>query len=225
MGAKNIIGQKLNISDTPKVVIGIIKDYHFETLKNKIEPITLMINGFPYTYAFIKIKPENADQTLTEIGKAYKSIVPNSEFLGSFLDENRANQYRKEKRFSQIFVSAAILAIIISCMGLFAIALMMISRRTKEIGIRKVSGASVSSITLLLSKDFLKLVVVASIIAFPIAYYLMNNWLQDFAYRTEITWWLFVIAISILLSITLITVGYQSVKAALMNPIKSLKTE
>jgi putative ABC transport system permease protein len=225
MGGKNIIGQKLDISDTPKVVIGIIEDYHFETLKNKIEPITLMINGFPYTYAFIKIRPENADQTLSEIGKAYKSIVPNSEFLGSFLDENRANQYRKEKRFSQIFVSSAILAIIISCMGLFAIALIMISRRTKEIGIRKVSGASVSSITLLLSKDFLKLVVVASIIAFPIAYYLMNNWLQDFAYRTEITWWLFVIAISILLSITLLTVGYQSIKAALMNPVKSLKTE
>jgi ABC-type antimicrobial peptide transport system permease subunit len=225
LGGKNLIGKRIMLGEKGKVIIGIVKDYHFESLKNKIESITLMIKGFDYTYLFVKIAPENTDATMALLEKTYKSIAPKSEFMGSFLDENRENQYQREKRLSQIFISAAILAIILSCLGLFAIALMMIAQRTKEIGIRKVLGSSVSGLVILLSKDFLKLVFVSIIIASPIAYYAMNEWLSDFAYQVGIQWWVFVVAGFSAILIAFLTVSFQSIRAALMNPVKSLKSE
>ncbi|RFS16305.1 ABC transporter permease [Emticicia sp. C21] len=227
LGYKDPIGKKIGLGDSlGKTIVGVVKDYHFESLKNKIEAITFLYQGdFGVNYIFVKLTPETPKTTIDLIGKVYKEIAPKSEYMPSFLDENTDNQYKKEERMSQIVMSAATLTIILSCMGLFAIALMMMAQRTKEIGIRKVLGASVPNLVALLSKEFVVLVLIAILIATPLAYYLMNKWIQDFAYRTEITWWVFGLAGVVALLIALFTVSYQSIRAALMNPVRSLKSE
>jgi putative ABC transport system permease protein len=222
------IGKNLPLGDSlGRTIVGVVKDYHFESLKNKIASMTFFLqNDFGYNYVFVKIAPNAAPkETMDLLAKVYKEIAPKSEFQASFLDENTNNLYKKEERFSQIIMSAAVLAIVLSCMGLFAISLMMIARRIKEIGIRKVLGASISSLVLLLSKEFLILVAISILIASPIAYYAMEKWLQDFEYRIDIGWWIFGVSGGIAVLIALFTVSYQSIRAALMNPVKSLKTE
>lgn len=222
------IGKNLPLGDSlGRTIVGVVKDYHFESLKNKIASMTFFLqNDFGYNYVFVKIGLNaSPKETMDLLAKTYKEIAPKSEFQASFLDENTDNLYKKEERFSQIIMSAAVLAIVLSCMGLFAISLMMIARRIKEIGIRKVLGASISSLVLLLSKEFLVLVAVAILIASPIAYYAMNKWLADFVYRIDIGWWVFGVSGGVAVVIALFTVSYQSIKAALMNPVKSLKTE
>lgn len=222
------IGKNLPLGDSlGRTIVGVVKDYHFESLKNKIASMTFFLqNDFGYNYVFVKIAPNAAPkETMGMLAKVYKEIAPKSEFQGSFLDENTNNQYRKEERFSQIIMSAAVLAIVLSCMGLFAIAIMMITRRTKEIGIRKVLGASIPSLVVLLSKEFLILVGIAIIIASPIAYYAMDKWLADFVYRIDIGWQIFAIAGCVAVVIALLTVSYQAIRAALMNPVKSLRAE
>ncbi len=227
MGYKDPIGKKVALGDSiGKTIVGVVKDYHFESLKKKIEAITYLYQGdFGINYIFVKLTPEAPKTTIDLIGAAYKEIAPKSEYMPSFLDENTENQYKKEERFSQIVMSAAALTIILSCMGLFAIALMMMAQRTKEIGIRKVLGASVPNLVALLSKEFVVLVLIAILIATPLAYYLMDKWVQDFEYRTDITWWVFGLAGMVALLIALFTVSYQSIRAALMNPVRSLKSE
>ena len=230
LGLKNPIGINLPMGDSlGRTVIGVVKDYHFESLRNKIESMTLFFNrgyrGFGINYIFVKIASDSPVETMALLSKTYKEIAPSSEFKGSFLDENTNNLYKKEERISKIFVSAAGLAILLSCLGLFAIALITITQRTKEIGIRKVLGASVSQIVGLLSKDFLILVFISILIASPIAYYFMQKWLQDFAFRIEISWWIFALAGAVALLIALLTVSYQAIRAALANPVKSLRTE
>ncbi len=222
------IGKNLPLGDSlGRTIVGVVKDYHFESLKNKIASMTFFLqNDFGYNYVFVKIAPNAAPkETMDMLAKVYKEIAPKSEFQGSFLDENTNNQYRKEERFSQIIMSAAVLAIVLSCMGLFAIAIMMITRRTKEIGIRKVLGASIPSLVVLLSKEFLILVGIAILIASPIAYYAMDKWLADFVYRIDIGWQIFAMAGCVAVVIALLTVSYQAIRAALMNPVKSLKSE
>ncbi|MER0439226.1 ABC transporter permease [Emticicia sp. W12TSBA100-4] len=222
------IGKNIPLGDSlGRTIVGVVKDYHFESLKNKIKSMTFFLqNDFGYNYVFVKIAPNAAPkETMDLLAKTFKEIAPKSEFQGSFLDENTNNQYKKEERFSQIIMSAAVLAIVLSCMGLFAIAIMMISRRTKEIGIRKVLGASIPSLVMLLSKEFLILVAIAIVIASPIAYYAMDKWLTDFEYRIDIGWQIFALAGCVAVIIALLTVSYQAVKAALMNPVKSLKSE
>ena len=222
------IGKNLPLGDSlGRTIVGVVKDYHFESLKNKIASMTFFLqNDFGYNYVFVKIAPNAAPkETMDMLAKVYKEIAPKSEFQGSFLDENTNNQYRKEERFSQIIMSAAVLAIVLSCMGLFAIAIMMITRRTKEIGIRKVLGASIPSLVVLLSKEFLILVGIAILIASPIAYYAMDKWLADFVYRIDIGWQIFAMAGCVAVIIALLTVSYQAIRAALMNPVKSLRAE
>ena len=224
LGNKDLIDKKIELNGG-KVIVGIIKDYHFESLKNNIEPITLMINGFPYTHIFIKIADKNVDATLAAIETSYREIAPNSEYLGSFLDENRNEQYRAERRFTQMFIYAAILAIFLSCLGLFAIAVINITDRFKEIGIRKVLGSSVVGLIWELSKDFMMLVLISIFIAAPFAYYFMEQWLSDFAYRIDIQWWFFALAGVTALVIAFSTISYHAIRAALMNPVKSLRSE
>lgn len=222
------IGKNLPLGDSlGRTIVGVVKDYHFESLKNKIASMTFFLqNDFGYNYVFVKIAPNAAPkETMDMLAKVYKEIAPKSEFQGSFLDENTNNQYRKEERFSQIIMSAAVLAIVLSCMGLFAIAIMMITRRTKEIGIRKVLGASIPSLVVLLSKEFLILVGIAILIASPIAYYAMDKWLADFVYRIDVGWQIFAMAGCVAVIIALLTVSYQAIRAALMNPVKSLRAE
>ena len=224
LGSKDLIDKKIELNEG-KVIVGIIKDYHFESLKNNIEPITLMINGFPYTHIFIKIADKNVDATLAAIETSYREIAPNSEYLGSFLDENRNEQYRAERRFTQMFIYAAILAIFLSCLGLFAIAVINITDRFKEIGIRKVLGSSIAGLIWELSKDFMMLVLISIFIAAPFAYYFMEQWLSDFAYRIDIQWWFFALSGFTALVIAFCTISYHAIRATLMNPVKSLRSE
>ena len=228
LGGKNLIGTYLpvNSGQEPMPIVGIIKDYNFQSLRKKVEPLTLVMNvNKSVKYVFIRVKPTNLVQSMDQIKSSWKELFPNAEFRGSWLSENTERQYRREKNLGNMFISGAVVAILISCIGLLAIVMMVMVQRTKEIGIRKVLGSSISGIVVLLSGDFLKMVVLASVISFPVAWYVMDYWLQDFAYRITISWWIFVLAVSITLLITLITISFQAINAALANPVKSLRTE
>jgi putative ABC transport system permease protein len=156
---------------------------------------------------------------------AWKTIAPGQDFEYQFLDDRIAAQYEQEQRTSTIVKLASALSIFIACMGLFGLATLTVVRRTKEIGIRKVLGASIPNIVSLLSKDFVKLVIIAAVIAFPLAWWAMDNWLSDFAYRVSVSWWVYLLAGVLALLVALATVSFQAVKAALSNPVKSLRTE
>ncbi len=213
-------------------IVGVLADFHLQSLREPIKPLYMMSETV-YESAFnVKIKTagksaESFKAITAKMKKAYDEVYPNSnwEFDPKFFDETIAKFYKKEQQFAQILNTATGIAIFISCMGLFGLVAFMTQRRTKEIGIRKVLGASVTQIVNLLSKDFLKLVILGIVIASPIAYWAMNKWLQDFAYRVDIEWWVFALAGIVAIVIALLTVSYQSIKAALANPVKSLRTE
>jgi len=228
MGDKDVVG-KFIWPDTsqPKLqVVGVIPDFHLYSPYEKVEPLTMQIgHSTSIGYALLRLKTGTMVSIMEKVKKFWKSEFPDKEFQGSFLDENTERWYKKEQQLSTIYSIAAAIAIIISCMGLFAIALLMIEQRIKEIGVRKSLGASIQSIVTMLSKDFVKLVVVAIIIATPIAWYAMSNWLKDFAYRIQIQWWVFAVTGIGAIAIALLTVAYQSIKAAMMNPVKSLRSE
>jgi len=172
-----------------------------------------------------RLEAGNVKETIAKIEDKWKGMTSNQPFDYQFMDEAFDSIYRSEQRVGKIFITFAILAIFIACLGLFGLATFSAEQRTKEIGIRKVLGASVLQITTLLSKDFLKLVLIAFVIASPIAYYFMDKWLADFAYRITISWWIFALAGVSAISIALFTVSWQSIKAALTNPVKSLRSE
>ncbi|GAB3025639.1 ABC transporter permease [Spirosoma pulveris] len=226
LGEANPVGKYIKPDQKEYQIVGVVSDFNLYSLHQEAKPITLqMESSAPIQYILVRVNPQNLTGAMETIKSAWKTIAPKQEFIGSFLDENTERWYRKEQRLSTIFSSAAGIAILLSCMGLFSIALLTIEQRTKEIGVRKVLGASVASIVALLSKDFLKLVVAAIVIASPLAWWAMNNWLADFAYKIDIEWWVFALAGVLAIVIALLTVSYQSIKAALMNPVKSLKTE
>ncbi|GAB3264338.1 ABC transporter permease [Larkinella harenae] len=228
LGEKNPVGTLLNVEENapPMQVIGVVKDYHHESLKKSIQPNTLLIShDWPIGYILVKIAPDNVPATMAMLKKAWEEVAPKSEFQGSFLDENTDRQYQSEERMSKMFISAATIAILLSCMGLFAIAVMVMAQRTKEIGVRKVLGASVGSIVALLSRDFLKLVLVSIALATPIAWWMMEQWLEEYAFKITVEWWIFALAGLLAVLIAFVTVSFQSIKAALTNPVKSLKTE
>jgi putative ABC transport system permease protein len=172
-----------------------------------------------------RIKTGNISSLIGQIKSKWDAMVPGQPFLYSFMDEDFDATYRADQRTGNIFIWFAILAILVACLGLSGLAVFTAEQRTKEIGIRKVHGASVTDIVTLLSRDFIKLVLIAIVIAAPVAWYIMNSWLQGFAYRISIQWWVFIVAGIIAVLIALFTISFQSVKAALMNPIKSLRTE
>lgn len=226
LSKKDAVGTVFTVDDRKLQVVGVVKDFNFQSLRKQIEPLTMLIQPqWPISYIFVRVKPEDMPTSMASIATMWEQVNPKAESDPSFLDENTERQYQKEGRLSKIFISGAVLTIIISCMGLFAIAVLVISQRTKEIGIRKVLGANVSSIVGLISKDFMKLILISAVIASPIAWYSMNSWLQDFAYRINIHWWVFVMSGAIAVLIAFITISFQSVKAALANPVKSLKSE
>jgi|ADGO01.1.fsa_nt_gi ABC-type antimicrobial peptide transport system, permease component len=227
LGEGSAVGALLPVEeDKNYTVIGVVKDFHFKSLHQEVAPLTLSLNHvWPLQYIFVRVQPTALASAMEMVTKAYKEIDPRSVFEASYLDENTDRQYERETKLSKIFVSGAVLTILISCMGLFAIVLLVIVQRTREIGIRKVLGASVPHIVALVSKDFIRLVALAIIIASPLAWYIMNQWLKDFAYRITIEWWVFVLAGLVAIFIAFITLSFQSVKAALKNPVKSLRTE
>ncbi|MBO9564071.1 MAG: ABC transporter permease [Niastella sp.] len=226
LGEKDPLTAVLDLDGTRLQVIGVVKDFHFKSLHRELAPLTMTVRpNWGMSYIFVRVQPDNLPASMDVIKTAWKEVNPKAPFLGSFLDENTDRTYSGETKLSKIFISGAILAILISCMGLFAIALLAILQRTKEIGIRKVLGASVPHIVGLVSKDFLVLVLIAIVIASPIAWYAMHNWLQSFYYRIDIAWWVFALAGVIALLIAFITLSLQSVKAALRNPVNSLRSE
>jgi putative ABC transport system permease protein len=205
-------------------IIGVVKNYHHTGLQKAIDPIIFYPQNNS-AYFSIRLGSDKLQGNLAALEKIYKSSFPGNPFEYFFADENFNKQYITEQQYSRLFTTASVWAIIIACLGLFGLATYTVESRTKEIGVRKVLGASVTNIAQLLSKDFLKLVLVSIIIASPIAWYVMHQWLQDFAYRIQISWWVFAMAGAAALIIALATVSFQAVKAALSNPVKSLRME
>ena len=224
LNLKNPIGKKITNGYGHYTIVGVVQDFNYESMRGNIEPIVLNF-GFSPSIVTVKVGGTDMKNTLTNITNLWKKYSPDQPIRYTFLDEQFANMYADIQRTGSIFTTFAVLAIIIACLGLFALSAFMAEQRSKEIGIRKVLGATVSNITALLSIDFVKLVLIAIVIASPIAYYGMNKWLQDFAYKVPLSWWIFALAGFTAILIALFTVSFQSIKAALMNPVKSLKAE
>jgi putative ABC transport system permease protein len=206
-------------------IIGVLKDFHFQSLQETVKPLNMRIN-LRGTGAFtLKIEAKNVPAIISAIQSRWKVLAPERPFNYVFVDETFNKQYASEVTFGNLFVNFAVLAIFISCLGLLGLASYSTIQRTREIGIRKVLGASVSGIVNMLSQEFLILVLISSLIAFPIAWFTMHSWLQDFAYRISISWWIFVFAGVLALVIAFTTVSFQAIKAALTNPVKSLRSE
>jgi putative ABC transport system permease protein len=224
---KNPVGETINIlgsSNETYRVIGVLKDYHFASLTKKITPQLFTMNGSYGTY-YIKIKPNTAAASLKWIQKTYQQFYPMSPYSYVFKNDENRKQYTEVEKWKQIILFGALLTIFISCIGLFGLSVLSAEKRTKEIGIRKVLGASVQQIVTTLSTDFIKLVAIALIIATPLVYIAANKWLQNYPYRVEMSWWLFASAGILVMLIALITISFQAIKAAVANPVKSLRTE
>jgi putative ABC transport system permease protein len=221
----DIIGRKFSQWGREGEVIGVVKDFNYISLHRAIEPLTLPFDAYSSRYLSLKVKSENLSGTIQEIGQIWGQLAPHRPFLYSFLNDDFNRQYHSDFIFRKLFTTFSCLAIFIACLGLLGLATYTAEQRTKEVGIRKVLGANVYNIVTLLSKNFMLLVFVSIIIATPISWYVMNQWLNDFAYRIEVQPWIFVLAGLIALSIALFTVSYQAIKAALMNPTKSLRAE
>jgi putative ABC transport system permease protein len=227
-GWKDPLGKQIDFFYLNKKfrVVGVIKDYHYLSLAEKIGPqIFTMDPRFAYRDVFIKLKSGNTSASLRHVERTFKSLFPTRPYQHNFKDAQNTAQYERESKWKQMITFAAILTIFISCIGLFGLATLSAEKRTKEIGIRKVLGASVAVIAGKLSVDFLKLVMLASVIASPMAWWVMNKWLQNYPYRISINWSMFGFAIIGVVLVALFTISFQAIKAAVANPVKSLRTE
>jgi len=227
LGEEEPVGKTVVLNDSVNyTIIGMVKDYHFNKLDKAIEPITFFMNrDWDTYYAYIKVAPENIASSFSAIQSAWKTIEPNAEFLGSFLDENIDRSLRREKVMITIITSGAIVAIVLSCIGLLAISLLVVNQRTKEIGVRKVVGASIASLTVLLAKDFVKLVVIGFVIVVPFAWLAAQDWLDGYTYHVDLSAWFFIAAGILAVFIALATISVGTIRAALQNPVESLRTE
>ncbi|MES1222261.1 MAG: ABC transporter permease, partial [Bacteroidota bacterium] len=221
---ENAIGKRFGKGDDARYVIGVIKDFNFENLHKPVDALLVNYTKNGSTLS-IKIDGRHMDEAINHLKKTWQSLVPDVPLTYAFVDESIGRQYGNEQKMQGIFYGFAILSLLIACIGLFGLSIFVVERKVKEIGIRKVLGASIPGIVGLLSKDFLKLVIVAAVIASPLAYYFMYQWLQDFAYRINIGWWVFVASGIVALLIALLTVSVKAIKAAMANPVKSLRTE
>jgi len=231
LGNKNIVDKKLyRLTDektktiTEYHIVGIVKDFHFSSLREQVRPLILMY-GSDHGGMTLKINTTDIPELVSSIERQWKSIASDLPFEYRFMDDDFDNQYKGERKIAELITIFTTISILISCLGLLGLATFMAEQRTKEIGIRKVLGASVTGITTLLSMDFLKLVLIAVVIATPVAYYFTNQWLQRFAYRISLQWWVFASAGLVAISIALVTVSFQAIRAAVANPVKSLRSE
>jgi len=236
-GIKDPIGKKFG--KYSQQIVGVMKDFNYESLHTKIEPLVLSLKldtiirqsndvsfvNSPQPRISVRMKAGNVQDNLNILKKAWQAVAPGQEFEYHFLDEKLATAYLQEQKSAMVVKIAAGLSIFIACMGLFGLATLTVSRRTKEIGIRKVLGANATQLVQLLSKDFLLLVILASLIAFPVAWWAMQTWLKDFAYRINIGLWAFIVSAISAIIVAFATISIQAIKAALMNPVKSLRTE
>ncbi len=221
------VGKRIKYGGRDAHVVGILKDFNFESLHQDIQSTVLYIPSDSTNFNYLSIKMDGSDvsSAIAHLEKVWKAFLPQFPFEYQFVDEEFGALYETEQRQGRMFIGFALLAIFVACLGLFGLTAFVTQQRVKEIGIRKVLGATTAGIVGLLSKDFLKLVFFSLIIASPLAYYLMEGWLQDFAYRTDIHWWIFIVAGLVVIGIAFLTVSFQSVRAALANPVDSLKTE
>ncbi len=220
------LGKWFRVWNYKGIITGVIKDFHFRPLTASIEPMLFYYDPKEsYNTLLVKTKPNQVQEAIANLGLLYKKYDTRTAMQYEFVDEGLASQYRTEQKTGRIVLYFSVLAIVVSCLGLFGLSIYTIGQRIKEIGIRKVLGASVGSIVRLLSKDFLKLVLLGILIASPIAWYAMHKWLEAFAYKIDVGWWVFLITGSLVVIIALFTISFQSMRAALMNPVKSLRTE
>jgi ABC-type antimicrobial peptide transport system permease subunit len=220
-----VIGKRFDFHGKKGVVIGVVEDFHFKSLREKIEPL-ILFNDLSWNVGiYVKAQPGKDVEAIRATQKVWEAMIPDYPLDYNFLDDSYDKLYKNEAKTATLFNTFTAIAVLISSLGLFGLATFTAERRMKEIGIRKVLGASVTAIVSLLSKDFLWLILLSIIIASPIGYYFMSKWLQGFEYKIDLKWWLFALAGSTAIVIALVTISYQSIKAALMNPVKSLKSE
>jgi putative ABC transport system permease protein len=227
-GLQNPVGTRVQIKDwyeKDATIVGVVKDYHLGSLKEIIQPEILAMNDGTEGTMLIKIDKQRQKKVLAALETIYKTAIPGSNYSYTFWDELNAKEYQQEIKWQQIINATAVLSVLICCLGLFGLTHLAIHLRVKEIGIRKVLGASITSIASLISRDFIKLVVIAIMVASPVAWYIMNQWLQDFAYRINISWEVFLAAALLSILIALITISFQAIKEAVANPVKSLRAE
>lgn len=225
MGMKDPIGKRFTFHDTKGTIVGVVKDFHFKDMHNKIEPAILFYNPGWRWKMYIKTTSQNAPQAIAAVEKLWKQYNPNYPFEYSFLDDSFNNLYKSDTRVGKLFNCFAVITILISCLGLFGLVTYTAENKVKEIGVRKVLGASVGQIVNLLGKEFVQLIIIAAAIAFPVAWYGLNQFLQGYAYSTNLSWWAFALAGVITFLIAVITISFQAIKAALANPVKSLRTQ
>jgi ABC-type antimicrobial peptide transport system permease subunit len=228
LGIKNPedgIGKVITLNGTTLPIVGVVNDFHLQSLQEKIEPMIMMCSRSQYRNAGVKIDPRKTKDVIKKIEKIYAGFFPDNIFEYKFLDEDIARQYADEERLSSLINILSGIAIFISCLGLYGLISFMAVQRTKEVGVRKVLGATVGDILILFNKEFILLILMAFVVSAPIAWYFMSDWLNQFAYRIDITAWMFVIAILLSLVVAMVTVSFQSIKAALANPVDSLRNE
>jgi len=206
-------------------VVGVLKDFNDRSLRNNVAPLLIATNSTMYRQASIKLATTNIASTMQSIKKIWEQTFPDYVYEYKFLDDKIAGFYKQENQLSQLYKIFAAIAIFLSCLGLYGLASFMAAQRTKEVGIRKVLGATSANIVYLFSKEFIVLIAIAFAIATPIAWDYMHQWLQDYAYRINISWWLFAASGLASIVIALLTISFQAIKAAVANPIKSLRTE
>ena len=226
MGLKTpYVGHRITFHGQKGTIKGVVKDFNFQSLKEKIAPLIFFTNWDNRNILYVRTTGSHAQSAIAAVENQYKKYAGDTPFRYNFLDKSFEEQYKSEQRSGTLFKVFAGIAIFISCLGLFGLATYTAQVKTKEIGIRKVLGASVAGIVQLISTDFLKLVIIAIIIATPIAWWAMNKWLEGFAYKVNISWWAFALAGISALIIALATVSFQAIKAAVANPVKSLRSE
>ena len=222
---ESAVGKKIVMRNKKWDIIGVTTNFHHKSLHHVAEPVLFMPSYGPNNNLSVKISPTNLSKSIVAIREKYEAFFPGNLFDYYFLDEKFNEQYKNDRLFGNVFGLFSALAIFIACLGLFGLSLYAVNQRTREIGIRKVVGASVTTIVLLLCRDFIKLVLLASLLAFPVAWWIMNKWLEDFSYRINISWGIFLLAGAAALFVSLLTISFQAIKAAISNPVKSLRTE
>ena len=224
MDPASAIGKELTFNGRKGEIIGVLKDFNFKPIHQAVEPLVMKYNGSGGNLV-IRTTPANIKNIIAQVKNVFRNVYADYPFSYGFVDEELSKLYISEQQMGKLFDVFAILSVFVSCLGLFGLATYAAQKRIKEIGIRKVLGASVSGIVSMLSKDFMKPVAIAAVIAFPAAWWIMNQWLQGFAYKVEIGWRIFAAAGTIALLIAFVTVSFQAIKAAIANPVKSLRTE
>ena len=224
METKSGLGKNFNFLGVNGQIVGVMKNFQFQSIKVKVEPLALLFASHPQILV-ARLQGGNIPAAIDNVKSVWENLVPQYPFEYKFFDEDFAEMYKSDEQMGNIFKYGAGFAIFIACLGLFGFASFVAEKRTKEIGIRKTLGASTSGLTILLSKEFVKWVLIANLIAWPIAYLLTNNWLQNYAYRISIEWWMFVLAGIITVLISTFTVSFQAIRTAQTNPVKSLRSE